>query len=60
MATIVCGLRKGPERDGRYLPLDPYEEYTNGALKNIDILQGCNKDEMNYFVHRYHGSLGKK
>ena len=39
-----------PERDGKYLPLDPYEAYANGAAKDIDIMQGCNKDEMNYFL----------
>ncbi len=40
----------GPERDGKYLPLDPYEAYANGAAKDIEILQGCNKDEMNSFI----------
>ena len=49
--SIVGGLRIGPERDGSYLPLDPYAEYASGAVKNIDILHGFNKDEMNYFVH---------
>ena len=43
-------MRIGPERDGKYLPLDPYEAYVNGAAKDIDILQGCNKDEMNFFM----------
>ena len=43
-------MRIGPERDGKYLPLDSYEAYANGAAKDIDILQGCNKDEMNFFV----------
>ena len=43
-------MRIGPEKDGKYLPLDPYEAYANGAAKDIDILQGCNKDELNYFV----------
>ena len=43
-------MRIGPERDGKYLPLDPYEAYANGAAKDIDILQGCNKDEMNFFM----------
>lgn len=51
VASVVFGLSVGPERDGNYLPLDLYEEYANGAVKNIDILQGCNKDESNYFVH---------
>ncbi len=43
-------MRVGPERDGKYLPLDPYEAYANGEAKDIDILQGCNKDEMNFFM----------
>ena len=50
-ASAVTELRIGPERDGKYLPVDPYEAYANGALKDIEILHGCNKDEMNYFVH---------
>ena len=49
-ASEVLGLRVWPERDGKYLPLDPYEAYANGAAKDIDILQGCNKDEMGYFI----------
>ena len=43
-------LRVWAERDGNYLPLDPYEAYANGAAKDLDFLQGCTKDEMNYFV----------
>lgn len=50
-ATASFGMRIGPEKDGKYLPLDPYEAYANGAAKDIDILQGCNKDEMNYFMY---------
>ena len=49
-ATAPFGMRIGPEKDGKYLPLDPYEAYAKGAAKDIDILQGCNKDEMNYFM----------
>ena len=49
-SALVGGMRIGPERDGKYLPLDPYEAYTNGAAKDIDIMQGCNKDELNYFM----------
>ncbi len=49
--SAVTGLRIGPERDGKYLPIDPYEAYAKGAVKDIEILHGCNKDEMNYFVH---------
>ncbi|MBQ4491568.1 MAG: carboxylesterase family protein, partial [Pyramidobacter sp.] len=49
-ATASFGMRIGPEKDGKYLPLDPYEAYANGAAKDIDILQGCNKDELNYIM----------
>ena len=50
-ASAVTGLLIGPERDGKFLPLDPYDAYANGAVKDIEILHGCNKDEMNYFVY---------
>ena len=49
----VLALRVWPERDGKYLPLDPYEAYANGAVKDLEILQGCNKDELNYFVYGF-------
>ena len=49
-AGSLLGLRVWAERDGNYLPLNPYEAYANGAAKDIDIMQGCNKDEMGYFV----------
>jgi len=44
------GMCVGPERDGKYLTLTPYEDYAKGAAKDIEILQGCNKDELNYFM----------
>jgi len=44
------GMCVGPERDGKYLPLDPYEAYAKGAAKDIEFLQGINKDELNYFL----------
>ncbi|MBR6142217.1 MAG: carboxylesterase/lipase family protein [Bacteroidaceae bacterium] len=50
----ALGIRTFPERDGIYLPLDPWEAYANGAAKDIDFLQGCDKDEMNTFM----GALG--
>ena len=49
-AGAVLSLRIFPERDGNYIPLEPYEAYANGAAKDITFLQGCNKDEMNFFV----------
>ena len=44
------GIRTFPERDGNYLPLDPWKAYEEGAAKDIAFLQGCNKDEMNTFL----------
>ncbi len=49
-AASAIALRVFPVRDGRILPLDPWEAYINGAAKDITFLQGCNKDEMNCFV----------
>ena len=49
-ATEVLMLRVWAERDGKNLPQDPYDAYANGAAKDIDLLQGCNKDEMGYFI----------
>jgi len=49
-ASEVLELRVWAERDGSFLPEDPYEAYANGAVKDIDLLQGCNKDEMGYFI----------
>ncbi|MBQ1649467.1 MAG: carboxylesterase/lipase family protein, partial [Bacteroidales bacterium] len=34
----VLGIRTFPERDGLYLPLDPWEAYANGAAKDIEFL----------------------
>ena len=50
----ALGIRTMPERDGIYLPFDPWEAYANGTAKDIEFLQGCNKDEMNTFM----GALG--
>ena len=49
-AADALRLRVLPERDGKFLPLDAYEAYANGAAKDLDFMQGCNKDEMNYFL----------
>ena len=46
----TLAMRTMPERDGRFLPLNTWEAYTNGAAKDIEFLQGCNKDEMNTFL----------
>jgi len=47
---LLGDMHIGPEKDGKYLPLDPYEAYAKGAAKDIEFLQGCNKDESNYFM----------
>jgi len=52
-ASAVLFMRQFPERDGNCLPLDPYDAYANGAAKDIDFLQGCNKDEINFFVQNF-------
>ena len=50
VASALLGLRIWPERDGKLLPLDPYASYMNGAAKDLNFLQGCNKDEVGYFI----------
>ena len=47
---IALNLRVWAERDGRIVPLNPFKAYADGAAKDVDLLQGCNKDEMGYFV----------
>ena len=49
-AAEAVQLRLFPVRDGRTLPLDPWEAYASGVAKDITFLQGCNKDEFNCFV----------
>ena len=48
-SDLLC-VRTCPERDGSYLPSDPWEAYASGAAKDIAFLQGSNKDEFNFFV----------
>ena len=49
-AGDVFLLRGLPERDGSFLPLETLDAYANGAAKDIDILIGCNKEEMNVWM----------
>ena len=49
-AAAPFSLNTFPERDGKILPLEPHAAYANGAAKDITFLQGCNKDEFNFFV----------
>ena len=39
-----------PERDGEFLPKEPFDAYESGAAKDLVIMQGCTKDECAYFV----------
>ncbi len=55
-ASAVNFCHQFPERDGRILPTDTWAAYANGAAKDITILVGCNKDEMDFFV----SSFGKE
>ncbi len=51
--TAVNFLHQFPERDGKYLPTDTFEAYAKGAARDIEILVGCNKDEMDFFVSSF-------
>ena len=55
-ASAVNFVHQIPERDGKYLPTDTFAAYGNGAAKDLQILVGCNKDEMDFFV----SSFGKE
>ncbi|MBR1634309.1 MAG: carboxylesterase family protein [Lachnospiraceae bacterium] len=39
-----------PERDGKFLPKEVFDAYEKGAAKDLDIMQGCTKDETAYFL----------
>ncbi len=43
-----------PQRDGKFIPLDPYAAYASGLTKDYDMIQGTNANEMNYWI----GELG--
>jgi para-nitrobenzyl esterase len=55
-ASAINFVHQMPESDGKYLPTDTFAAYANGAAKDLQILVGCNKDEMNFFV----SSFGKE
>lgn len=44
-----------PERDGRIVPLKPYEELEKGAAKTVDIMCGVTRRETFSFVCGYGG-----
>lgn len=43
-----------PMRDGKLIPIDPYEPYFKGETKGIDMIMGTNANEMYYWI----GELG--
>ena len=49
-AGTILALEDWPERDGKLIPLDPYDAYLKGEAKDIDFIEGCNKDEMGQFA----------
>lgn len=49
-ASKVLALHTAPERDGSFLPENPFDAVANGATKDLTFLHGCNKDEMNFFL----------
>ena len=49
-AGTILALEDWPERDGKLIPLDPYDAYLQGEAKEIDFIEGCNKDEMGQFA----------
>ena len=56
-AKINEGLNESnnfPMRDGKLIPLDPYEPYLKGQTKGIDMMMGTNANELNYWI----GELG--
>ena len=54
-AGDIVLLRGLPERDGTFLPLETLDAYANGSAKDIDVLIGCNKEEMS----TWKGSMGE-
>ena len=50
VASELLPMRLAPERDGKLLPLNPWEAVASGAVKDITYLHGVNKDEMNFFL----------
>ena len=52
-ASAVLFVHQMPEGDGIHLPAEPFEAYENGAAKDLEILVGCNKDEMDFFVYSF-------
>ena len=57
LAKINEGLNEAnnfPMRDGKLIPIDPYEPYLQGKTKDIDMILGTNANELYYWI----GELG--
>ena len=57
LAKINEGLNEAnnfPMRDGKLIPIDPYEPYLEGKTKDIDMILGTNANELYYWI----GELG--
>ena len=57
LAKINEGLNESnnfPMRDGKLIPINPYELYQNGNTVGVDMIMGTNANEMNYWI----GELG--
>ena len=52
-AAEVNFAKQFPERDGKYLPADTWQALAEGAASDIEMLIGCNKDEMDFFVSSF-------
>lgn len=52
-AAEVNFAKQFPERDGKYLPADTWQAFAEGAASDIEMLIGCNKDEMDFFVSSF-------
>ncbi len=46
-----------PQRDGRLIPLDPYQPYEKGETADVDILIGTNAEETNYWIGEVGGII---
>lgn len=57
LAKLNEGLNESnnfPMRDGKLIPIDPYEPYQKGETTSIDMIMGTNANELLYWI----GELG--
>ena len=57
IAKLNEGLNESnnfPMRDGKLIPVNPYEPYEKGETTTIDMITGTNANELNYWI----GELG--